>query len=267
MDTSPNATPKWLRSSGTESLSDHEATTVKIANCYDDKTSVLRGQITTTLKRLTKRMSYTDCLCVRRRYCPYRNTIEELTPDLRVIYQEITRCSCPCAYCQDVPSLRNCLFPQGEVFGLPSRLVLDIPDFDRLNLNSLCVANRIHTDYRVFARNADLLYRHDTRRQQIVVCVPDSDVSSTPYIHKVFGLDDSWTDDPLKLPSVESQVPIDFDGTIQVDNSPIQLDATQVIRCSCNGVPCQCTPLTSTELMSLQFQHTVDSQNLPCVSS
>ena len=267
MDTRPNATPKWLRSSGTLSLSDHEASTIKIANCDNFETSVLRRQISTTLQQLSTRIQYTECRCVLRRYCPYRNTVEELSDDLRVIYRQITLCSCPCAYCQDAPYLRNCLFPQSEVFGVPSNFVKDIPDFDRLDLNSLCIANRIHTDYRVFARNADLLYRHDIRRQQLVVRISDSDVSSTPYIYKVFGSEDPWTDDSFELPSAESQIPINFDGTVQVDNSPIQLDATQVIRCPCNDVPCQCTPLTSTELMSLQFQHTVDSQNLPCVSS
>ena len=111
-----------------------------------------------------------------------------------------------------------------------------------------------------------MLYRQDIERHQFVVHISDSDVSSTPYIHKVFASEDPWTDDSFELPSIESQIPIDFNGTVQVDTSPIQLDANQVLRCPCNTVPCQCTPLTSFELMSLQFQHTVDSQKLPCVS-
>ena len=45
LDTRPNATPKWLRSTGTESLSTHEASTVTIANCVDDNTSELRRQM------------------------------------------------------------------------------------------------------------------------------------------------------------------------------------------------------------------------------
>ena len=112
-----------------------------------------------------------------------------------------------------------------------------------------------------------MLYRHDIQRYQFIIHISDSDVSTTPYIYKFFGSADPWTDNSFELPFVESQIPIDFNGTVQVDTSPIQLDATQVVRCPCNEVPCQCTPLTSTELMSLQFQHTVDSQNLPCVSS
>jgi hypothetical protein len=221
MDTRPNATPKWLGSSGTESLSDHESSTIKIANCCDYKTSVLRRQITTALKQLSTRIQYTECRCVLRRYCPYRNNIDELSEDLRIIYYQITLCSCPCAYCQDAPYLRSCLFPQSEVVGLPSNIVKDIPDFDRLDLNSLCIAYRIYTDNRVFARNADLLY---IRRQQFVVRISDSDVSSTPYIYKVFGSEDPWTDDSFELPSFESQIPIDFNGTVHVDTSLIQLD-------------------------------------------
>ena len=148
-----------------------------------------------------------------------------MSEDLRVIYCQITLCSFPCAYCQDFPNLRSCLFPQSEVVGLPLDFIKDIPDFDRLDLNSLCIANRIHTEYRVFARNADMLYRQDIERHQFVVHISDSDVSSTPYIHKVFASEDPWTDDSFELPSIESQIPIDFNGTVQVDTSPIQLDA------------------------------------------
>ena len=91
-------------------------------------------------------------------------------------------------------------------------------------------------------------------------------MSSVPYIHKVFGSDDPWLDDSYELPSIESRIAVDFNATVQVDTRPIQLDVKQIQRCPCNFVPCQCTPLTAFELMSLQFQTTVDSQNLPCVS-
>ena len=244
----------------------HKASTIKIANCQDFETSVLHGQITTTLARLSTRIQYTECRYVIRRYCPFRNTVDELSEDLRIIYRQITLCSGPCAYCQDFPNLRSCLFPQSEVVGLSPNFIKDILDFDSLDLNYLSIANIIHTEYRVIARNADMLYRQDIQRHQFVVHISDSDVCSTTYIHKVFGSEDPWTDDSFELPSIESQIPIYFNGTVKVDTGPIQLDANQVLRCPCNTVPCQCTPLTSFELMSLQFQHTVDSQKLPCVS-
>ena len=223
--------------------------------------------MSTTLRRLTNRIHYSECFCVLRRYCPYQNTLNKIPANHHEIYSQISaHCSCPCAYCQDSPNLRSCLFPHSEVVGIPSKLLKDLPNFDRLDLNSLCNVNRIHTEYQIFARNADTLYRQDPQRHQLVVQIPDSTVSSVPYIHKVFGSDDPWLDDSYELLSIESRVAIDFNATVQVDTRPIQLVIKQIQRCPCKFVPCQCTPLTAFELMSLQFQTTVDSQNLPCVS-
>ena len=119
---------------------------------------------------------------------------------------------------------RSCLFLHSKVVDIPLKPSKALPDFDRLHLNSLCNAVRIHAKYRIFARNLSVLYRQNPERSQLVVSIHKSNVSSTSNIHYVFCSDNPWFNDSFEI-SLKSQIVAGLqNATVLVDTCSNPLD-------------------------------------------